>query len=241
MKKKIIVFGYVVSVLALFPFPAFALKGAPIGTCPAASSSLGAMLCNIQQLLNSLVPILIALGVVYFVWGVVRYFIADSEEAKSKGKDQIIYGIIGFAIIIGLWGLVNVFVNTLGFSSTQLAAPQLNAITIDTGASDSTCEMGGDFQGLAKFITCIINNSIIPLIFAIALVMFIWGAVKFFIINSDEEAQREQGKQFMIWGIIALTVMLSVWGLVALLGSTFGLKTNVLPQVCPPGSPQCKK
>ena len=41
----------------------------------------------------------------------------------------------------------------------------------------------------------------------------------------------------MIWGIVALAVMLSVWGLVGILGSTFGLGTgSVLPQVVPPGS-----
>lgn len=38
----------------------------------------------------------------------------------------------------------------------------------------------------------------------------------------------------MIWGIIALAVMLSVWGLVGILGSTFNIGTSVLPQVTPP-------
>jgi hypothetical protein len=68
--------------------------------------------------------------------------------------------------------------------------------------------------------------------------MFIWGVIKFFIINADEEAKREQGKQFMIWGIIALAVMLSVWGLVGILSNTFGLSGSVLPQVTPPGASQ---
>jgi hypothetical protein len=69
--------------------------------------------------------------------------------------------------------------------------------------------------------------------------MFVWGVVKFFIINSDEEAKREQGKQYMIWGIIALAVMLSVWGLVGILETTFGIKTSIFPQVCPPNSTNC--
>jgi hypothetical protein len=167
--------------------------------------------------------------------------IADSEEAKTKGKDHIIYGLIGFTVIVTVWGLVNIVVNTLDFGAGDLVAPSLQAIKVST-SSDTSCAVGTDFQGLAKFVTCVINNSVIPLIFAIAIVMFIWGAVKFFIINSDEETQREQGKQFMIWGIIALTVMMTVWGLVSFLGSTFGLERNTkfLPQVCPPNSPQCK-
>lgn len=193
---------------------------------------IGDLLTGIQQLLNTIVPILILLGVVYFVWGVVKFMIADSEEAKTKGKDQIIYGLIGFTVIIGLWGLVNIVVNSLGFGAGQLNAPTVTNLGVQ--ATGSGCQMGKNFQGVLGYFTCIINDSVIPFIFAIAIAMFIWGAVKFFIINADEEAKREQGKQFMIWGIIALAVMLSVWGIVSVLTSTFGVDGNVLPQVTPP-------
>lgn len=194
---------------------------------------IGDLLTGIQQLLNTIVPILILLGVVYFVWGVVKFMIADSEEAKTKGKDQIIYGLIGFTVIIGLWGLVNIVVNSLGFGAGQLNAPTVNNLGVQ--ATSSACgEIGKNLQGVLGYFTCLINDSVIPFIFAIAIAMFIWGAVKFFIINADEEAKREQGKQFMIWGIIALAVMMSVWGLVGILTSTFGESGSVLPQVTPP-------
>ena len=232
--KKLLKFIPIVSFLTLFPILAFAqvrLIG-PGGGC-ANNGTISYILCTIQQLLNAVVPVLMALGVVYFVWGVVQYVIGDSEEAKKKGRDRIIYGIIGFAVIIGLWGLVNIVVNTLGFGAQNLA-PSL--VTTTTGAgSGATCDVGTDVQTFLGFITCIIENSVIPLIFAVAIVMFIWGAVNFFIINSDEEAKRAQGRQFMIWGIIALTVMVSVWGLVSILGGSFGLNTSVLPKVTPPG------
>lgn len=74
-----------------------------------------------------------------------------------------------------------------------------------------------------------INYSVIPLIFALAVVMFVWGVVQY-VINSDEEAKKAKGRQFMIWGIIALAVMLSVWGLVKILGNTFNID-YVVPQV----------
>ncbi|MFZ3011718.1 MAG: pilin [Minisyncoccia bacterium] len=193
---------------------------------------IGDLLTGIQQLLNTIIPILILVGVVYFVWGVVKFMIADGEEAKTKGKDQIIYGLIGFTVIIGLWGLVNIVVNSLGFGAGQLNAPTVTNLGVQ--ATGSACRMGENFQGVLGYFTCIINDSVIPFMFAIAIAMFIWGAVKFFIINADEEAKREQGKQFMIWGIIALAVMMSVWGLVGILTSTFGESGSVLPQVTPP-------
>ena|SRR3989344_6606376 len=85
---------------------------------------------------------------------------------------------------------------------------------------------------LFNYVTCTISNTVIPLIFAIAVVIFIWGVVQF-ILNSDEEAKRAKGKQFMIWGIIALTVMIGMWGLVGILGNTFDISTNALPQIKP--------
>jgi hypothetical protein len=94
---------------------------------------------------------------------------------------------------------------------------------------------GSKLGDLFNYVTCTINSSVIPLIFGIALVSFIWGVVQY-VINNDEEAKKAQGRQFMIWGIVALTVMIGVWGLVGVLGGTFGIKTNLLPQVRPPGS-----
>lgn len=83
---------------------------------------------------------------------------------------------------------------------------------------------------LMSYITCIIGKSVIPLIFALAVASFVWGVVQY-VINSDEEAKRAKGRSFMIWGILALTVMVSIWGLVAIFGDTFNIDTNFVPQV----------
>jgi len=63
------------------------------------------MLCTALDLLNYVIPVLITLGVVYFVWGVVQYVIGGGEEAKTKGRNTMVFGIIGLAIIIAMWGL----------------------------------------------------------------------------------------------------------------------------------------
>ncbi len=81
---------------------------------------------------------------------------------------------------------------------------------------------------LFHFVTCLIEVSVIPLMFAIAVLVFIYGIVKF--IGTEESAEKEEGRQFMIWGIVALAVMFSIWGLVQILGNTFGV-TNVIPQL----------
>jgi hypothetical protein len=77
----------------------------------------------------------------------------------------------------------------------------------------------GGFEGLVDYFGCILARSVVPVLFALALVVFLWGVTQF-IMNSADENKRAQGKQFMVWGIIGLFVMFSVWGLVLLLQAT---------------------
>lgn len=179
-----------------------------------------AVITTIQNILNLIVPVLVSFGILVFVWGVVQYVIADDEEAKKNGKNRIIYGILAFVVITGLWGLVSVVAKTFGLNSGSIQS-----------AASGTCNVGSDFRGIVDYVICVINKSIIPLIFSLALLVFVFGIVKFFIIEANEEAKRTQGKQFMIWSIIAFTVMLSVWGLVRIFGSVLNTNTTVIPQL----------
>lgn len=61
----------------------------------------------------------------------------------------------------------------------------------------------------------------LPIIVAIALLVFFYGLVKF--IFSGAEA-KDEGKNLMIWGIVALFVMVSVWGLVRFIGNAFNIE-----------------
>ena len=76
MKKKLII----LSSLFLVPVLAFAQNA----TCAGAQSgTIGAIICDIGNILNSVIPVIIVLGVVYFIWGVVSYVISSDEEAKK--------------------------------------------------------------------------------------------------------------------------------------------------------------
>jgi hypothetical protein len=231
MKHKLFKFTPLALLIALavaLPFVAQAQFGPP--TC--IRGGLWTFLCIIHDLLNTAIPVILALGIVYFVWGVVQYVIRDDEEAKKKGKNRMIWGIIGLAVITALWGLVNILVDTFGLYGG--VPPYLVPVVDPALGSGCVFPPNPKLQDLLAYATCFIGRSVIPLIFALAAVMFVWGVVHYFILNADEEQKRTQGKMFMIWGIIALTVMVSVWSLVAILGNTFpGINTSVLPYVEP--------
>src|ERR1700749_633575 len=98
MKKRLMV---LLSVLGLVPAFAWAqATGAAPTVCQGgAITNFQGILCKVAEILNAILPVLIALGVVYFVWGVVTYVISPDEEAKKAGRDRIIFGIIGLAVI----------------------------------------------------------------------------------------------------------------------------------------------
>ena len=62
----------------------------------------------------------------------------------------------------------------------------------------------------------------LPIVVALALLAFFWGLAKFIFASGDED-KRDDGKRIMIWGIVALFVMVSVWGLVNFVGDALGI------------------
>jgi hypothetical protein len=73
-------------------------------------------------------------------------------------------------------------------------------------------------------------NLLVPLVIAIGLLLFIWGLVTY-IAASGDEAAKEEGKRKMIWGIIALFVIVAVWGIVQILVTLTGTNTDAAPVV----------
>lgn len=65
-----------------------------------------------------------------------------------------------------------------------------------------------------------IFNNIIYIIFSFALLMFFWGLAKF-IGSAGSDKALADGRRLMLWGVITLFVMASVWGIVAFLQDSF--------------------
>ena len=69
-----------------------------------------------------------------------------------------------------------------------------------------------------------ILNPIIVLFFVIALVVFFWGIFEM-IGNAASEDVRERGKKNMLWGLVGMFIMMSVYGIIHILLNTFGIPT----------------
>ena len=113
-----------------------------------------------------------------------------------------------------------------------------------TGGTPTTasqpCPAPTDVGKLFSYAICILGRYVVPFLFALGLVIFLVGVVKY-IKSGDNEEAREAGRGLMLFGIIALFVMTAVWGLVEILyRSIFGgtsrseFKMPGLPPASPP-------
>ena len=66
----------------------------------------------------------------------------------------------------------------------------------------------------------IITEVLIPLVFSLALLFFFWGVAKYIWSAGDA---KEEGKKIMVWGVISLFVMSSIWGIITVLKSDLGI------------------
>ena len=66
----------------------------------------------------------------------------------------------------------------------------------------------------------------IPILLGLAVLMFFWGLVKFINHAGDEKAV-EEGKSLMIWGMIALFIIVALWGILGFLQEQLGLDAVV--------------
>ncbi|HUY05267.1 MAG TPA: pilin [Candidatus Paceibacterota bacterium] len=84
-------------------------------------------------------------------------------------------------------------------------------------------------QRYAASVINLINGVFVPVLFALAFLMFIWGVYKYFILGATEESAKGEGRQFVLWGVIGFVVILSVWGIVNIFIGTLGLTSNNVP------------
>lgn len=86
-----------------------------------------------------------------------------------------------------------------------------------------------DFDGLVQKIYNILS-SIVPIIISLAVIVFLWGI--FQLVKSNSEDSRKDAIKIISFGVFALFVMVSVWGLVAILSNTFfGGGQTYIPQL----------
>ena len=77
---------------------------------------------------------------------------------------------------------------------------------------------------LQRIITYLIDPAL-RVIFTLGLFFFVWGIIQF-LWGVQKGHPENEGKQHMVWGLVGMLIMVSVYGIIALIINSFGLQTS---------------
>lgn len=76
-----------------------------------------------------------------------------------------------------------------------------------------------------------IGLSLIPFLGAVAFLVFVWGIARF-IKAAGSEREIKDSKNLIIWGLVGLFILVTIWGIIAFLRGEFGFSGGLgIPQV----------
>jgi len=76
-----------------------------------------------------------------------------------------------------------------------------------------------------------INETLIPLVFGLALLVFVYGMFNYFILGGASDDSREKGRRLIMWSVIGFVMMVSIWGIVNMVAG------GLFPDNTPPNMP----
>ena len=68
----------------------------------------------VANIVMPLITFIFALAVLLFIWGIIGFFLSGDEAKRKQGQDHILWGTIGIAIMVSVFGIVRLVANTVG-------------------------------------------------------------------------------------------------------------------------------
>lgn len=99
-----------------FALPLIAFAQTPAGT------TLTQIVGEIGGIVDMLVPILLALALVVFFWGLIRYVFSKGGKGVDSARKLMIWGLVALFVMVSVWGIIRLAQATLGIN-------QVNTIT----------------------------------------------------------------------------------------------------------------
>lgn len=116
-----------------------------------AYADFNSFLNNLNSLIiNPLIRLLFALAIAYFLYGVFVFLTnADNENERTAGKNHMLYGVVGLTVMMGVWGILNLVLNTLNIQGIdpESGTVELNDYTPSTPNAPSTTGAGSGGSG----------------------------------------------------------------------------------------------
>ncbi len=73
------------------------------------------------KIINPLIELSFIVALVVFLFGMMEFIRgASNEEKRTKGKQHMLWGIVGFLIMFGVFGIITLLANTFGIKNVEV-------------------------------------------------------------------------------------------------------------------------
>lgn len=79
---------------------------------------MGELMKKINKfIINPIIVLVFGIALVMFIIGILQYVLNPaSDEERDVGRRHILWGLFGMFIMVSVWGIMNIIINTLGVS-----------------------------------------------------------------------------------------------------------------------------
>lgn len=151
----------------IFPRYIFTIFAGVVAFIPSVSFAANRTLSDLTSLLGSYMQqaiyLIMAFAVLTFVWGIYNYYLKPDAD-RGEAMNYVLYGTIGFFLMLSFWGLVNIIKNTLDLDNTAPSIPVIQSLqfrsgTPGTGSGGGTSGVG---SGGSSYVAPLPNGTVNP-------------------------------------------------------------------------------
>lgn len=96
---------------------------------------LNTLIQSFTTVIESLVPIVIGLAILLFLYGLLKYIVSKDEAKRKEAVSVITMGIVVIFVMVSVWGLVRIIASifdTSVYSPDSSQTLQKNTVDVDT-------------------------------------------------------------------------------------------------------------
>ncbi len=172
------------------------------------------------DLINFTIAILIGVAIIAFFWGLVKYlFVSQGDSVAQKQATQLMmWGLLALFFMLSVYGIIRMLQVTFGVGgAASVNAPAIKESTLQACSPPFTQNFGCFAQWIARMFgvgTALLVGG--------ALAVYFWGIAyhMFGYSTSGNSTSAKKLRDTILWGLLALFVMFSIWGIIRILGVT---------------------
>lgn len=186
------------------------------------SATVNGWVKMVNFVITSLFPILVSVAGIVFMYQIIRFILEQSVEKRAQLRQSITTNLIILFVMLAMWGIVALVSQTFGL-----------VVGTDIGFTAKYEGSGGGgantLRGMVYTITNFMSKTTLPAMVAIAALSFMYNLI-IYLYKSDSENERTKARNYILWSLGALIIMLSVISILNIATQTTFGSSAFIPQ-----------